>query len=289
MKNIFISYLLIISINSTAQGLLHEFNFDGTLNNTKNTISFTGTENYVDDRTGTPKGAQRISNKSIQAIIDDLPQDNAPRTVSIWIKFNELKEIHNLWGYGMNYNAQFFGLSQQADAVKGATVTDDVISNAAIEKNTWYQYCVTFDGKASSLYVNGKLIKSKKEAARKTKGAIFYIGEANSPQSIHADIDDLQIYDVALSAQEVLKAYNASKGTVTGTETQKIAATDPTNDKNQTRAVTPSAAKKIEIFSQGEKVTSNSSKDINLNDLPEGTYLLKISPAPKPTKKVSAK
>jgi hypothetical protein len=44
-------------------------------------------------------------------------------------------------------------------------------------------------------------------------------------------------------------------------------------------------SKNVEVFSQGQKIIGNNS--MSINDLPEGTYLLKITNAP--SKKITSK
>lgn len=311
MKKLILLYLIALSYDLEAQGLIHEFNFNGTLNNKDNTISFTGTENFVEDRMGNPNSAQRLNNKSLKAIIDNIPQNNNPRTISLWVKLNDISAANYIWGYGTAYRGQYFGLLQQEGSdspnsilsLAGWGVGNDIIVNTLLVSKTWYNYSVTFDGQVSKIYIDGNLIKLVKNVSRNTKGTIFKLGEMNTTLGIKADVDDLKIYNLALSDQEIMNLYNNSKPFV-----NKNPFPEPTNiltaikdisigNPAQSNFVKKStvlaenntlALKKIEIFSQGEKVTTNNTKEINLNDLPDGTYLLKIGPA-KQVKKVPTK
>lgn len=49
MKKLLLTVLFVSFLNVNAQTPIQEFNFNGTLNNTANTISFIGTDNYVAD------------------------------------------------------------------------------------------------------------------------------------------------------------------------------------------------------------------------------------------------
>ena len=92
----FVSYL-----NATAQNPIQEFNFNGTLNNQSNTISFMGSNDFVPDRSGIAGNAQRLNNKALEAVADDLPQGNKARTVSIWVKFNDIASANYIWGLSL--------------------------------------------------------------------------------------------------------------------------------------------------------------------------------------------
>ena len=295
MKKLILALIIIFSLKVDAQEPIQEFNFNRTLENTTHSISFMGTENYVEDRTGTAYNAQRLANKALEATIENLPQNNSSRTVTIWIKINDTTSPNYIWGYGTAYNAQYFGLLHQAASSNNSDLSlagwgssNDIIMNTPLEVNKWYHYSVTFDGKISKIYRNGQLIKAAKGTSRNTTGTIFRLGEINTTVGINADIDDLKIYNIVLSDQQVLDLYNSSKPTakeivVTESDVKLKKDSAKSNASKETENFKSKAksnelkVKKIEIFSQGEKVLSNNSKEININDLPEGTYLLKVT------------
>ncbi len=304
MKKLLLSFLFVSYLNATAQNPIQEFSFNGTLNNTANTTSFIGTNNFVADRAGVAANAQRLNGKAMEAVIDNLPMANNARTVSIWVKFNDITTANYIWGYGTAYNAQYCGLLQQGTSssnsdlsLAGWGATNDVIVSTTLSKDTWYQYTITYDGTVSKIYRNGELLKSLSGITRSTKGNIFRLGEVNTTVGINADIDDLKIYDTALTDQQVTELYNSSKAVVT---IAAAAVVKPAVLKSKINTNTKSAAsgsiitnsdvnagtKNIEVFSQGQKVLGNTSS-LNVNDLPEGTYLLKITNSP--AKKITSK
>lgn len=306
MKKILLSLLFVSYLNGDAQNLIQEFNFNGTLNNESNTISFMGSNDFVADREGIAGKAQRLNNKALEAVIDNLPQGNTARTVSIWVKFNDIASANYIWGYGSAYNAQYFGLLHQGTtssnsdlSLAGWGAANDVIVSTGLAKGIWYQYTITFDGTVSKIYRNGELLKYINGLKRSTKGNIFRLGEINTSVGINADIDDLKIYDGALTDEQVLESYNKSKPLITAiSETIVSAKTTKGTVKTKTNAKSTisssiiankdvnAGTKNIEVFSQGEKVLGSNSS-MNINDLPEGTYLLKITNTPG--KKITSK
>lgn len=288
----FVSYL-----NINAQNPIQEFNFNSTLNNTDNTASFVGVANFVTDRAGVAKGAQRLTNKAMEAVVENLPQGNSPRSVSIWVKLNDIASANYIWGYGTAYNAQYCGLLQQGTSssnsdlsLAGWGASNDVIVSVSLAKDVWYQYAITYDGKTSKIYRNGVLLKAAEGISRSTKGNIFRLGEINTTVGINSDIDDLKIYNVAMTSEQVEASYESSKAVtpvVANTETAAVSKTVK-NAVVKTKVV-PNASlvvsdsnkvsKNVEVFSQGQKILG-SNNTININDLPEGTYLLKITNMP---------
>ncbi|KAF2340776.1 LamG domain-containing protein [Flavobacterium tistrianum] len=281
-------------LTANAQNPVQEFNFNGNLNSADNSISFVGTPLYVNDRMGTPRGALRLVNKSLQAVVGELPQDNKPRTISVWVKFNAINIPNYILGYGAAVNGQYFGLVQQPVSGGSSDLSlvgwgdnNNVIVSVPLVKETWYMYSVTYDGNVSKIYRNGELLKTANGIQRSAKGYILNLGRLNTSMSINADIDDLRLYSVAMTDEQVREAYNSSKpngGTVTETT---VTNSSPLSASKKTVAVAakPSApadntvetnktGKKIEVFSQGRQIMSANAS--NITDLPEGTYLIKV-------------
>ena len=304
MKKILLTLMFVSFLSVNAQNPIQEFDFNGTLVNAKNTTSFMGTNNFVADRNGVANSAQRLVNKGMEAIIADLPQDNKARTVTIWVKLNDIALANYIWGYGTAYNAQYCGLLQQGTAssnsdlsLAGWGASNDVIVSTPLVKNTWYHYSITFDGTVSKIYRDGQLLKSVSGISRSTKGDIFRLGEINTTVGINADIDDLKIYNVAMTDEQILDQYNNSKPLIVANEpivasnagknVEKVKVATKTAPSNSiiTTSEINGVTKNIEVYSQGQKIVGDST--MSINDLPEGTYLLKITN--KPANKITSK
>ena len=298
MKRLLLTLMFVSFLNANAQNPIQEFNFNGSLKNVDNTITLLGTPNFVNDRMGVSKGAQRITNKVLQGVIGDLPQDNKPRSISVWVKFNTVASINYILGYGNTANTQYFGLLQQAVAAGNSDVSllgwgdsNNVVVSVPLQKEVWYQYNITYDGTSSKIYRNGELLKSVDGISRATKGYILRLGQLNSAIGINADIDDLKIYNVAMTGEQVMESYNSSKPTGSAvTESsqasgavKKAVTTSITKTTVPAKSVTPAIvtakdaqiAKTIEVFSQGRQIIGTNAS--NIGDLPEGTYLIKVT------------
>lgn len=330
MKKILPTVVLLFSFLSNAQTPILEFNFDGTFSNTKNDVSFSGDAKFVKDRKGVANSAIRVVNSAIEATTLNLPVSNSSRTVSIWVKYNDVTAANYVWGYGSSYNARYFGLLQLGTTtaksdlnLAGYGASNDLIASTTIATNVWYNYIVTYDGLTSKIYRDGLLIKAGDSPRKLTSGIVFSIGKMGKSVSINADIDDLQIYDVALSEFEIAGMYNRNSdswdnlvfvdSTIKNTEnkaaikpgkTRKPAVVNnrstSTNVKNpvENKTVQPvktsiansakpklvvsepvetSVIKTSEIYStRGLKVFSGAKNQIDISNIQEGTYLLKI-------------
>jgi len=279
-------------LTANAQNPVQEFNFNGNLNSADNSISFVGTPIYVNDRMGAPRGALRLTNKSLQAVVGELPQDNKPKTISVWVKFNAVNIPNYILGYGAAVNGQYFGLVQQPVTGGNADVSlvgwgdsNNVIASVPLAKETWYMYSVTYDGNVSKIYRNGVLLKAADGIQRSAKGYILNLGKLTTSTSINADIDDIRLYSVAMTDEQVLEAYNSSKAAPANNQTavsapasnsaaRSVGAPAKTSAPAATSAETTKNGKIIEVFSQGKQIMSANAS--NIGDLPEGTYLIKV-------------
>jgi len=299
MKKLLLTLMFVSFLNTNAQNPVQEFKFDGNLKSTDNTISFLGTPVFVNDRTGAPKSALRLTNKGFEVVVGDLPQGNKPRSISVWVKFNTITIPNYILGYGSAANAQYFGLLQQAASagnsdlsLAGWGATNDVIVSVPLAKDVWYHYAITYDGNASKIYRNGELLKSVDGISRLTKGYILRLGELNTTVGINADIDDVKVYTVAMTNEQVMESYNSSKpinAVVASQSTNAAQKSSPVVEKPvvpiklAASAVSTTDVKNtskiVEVFSQGTKVVGANAT--NIGDLPEGTYLLKVTNNPK--------
>jgi len=300
MKKLLLTLLFVCYLNVNAQTPIQEFNFNGTLNNTANTISFMGTDNFVTDRSGNVKGAQRLNNRALEAVIDNVPQGRAARTISIWVKFNDIANANYIWGYGNAYNAQYCGLLQQGTSSSNSDLSlaawgasNDVIVSTPLEKYVWYNYTITYEGVTSKIYRDGKLLKYLEGMTRSTNGNVFRLGEINTTIGINADVDDLKIYDFAMTPDQIKDLYEKEKPvlSIAVTQVEQTKATvvkgkivKPANGTIITSSDL-NTTKSVEVYSQGQKLVGGNT--MNINDLPEGTYLLKISSSP--SKKITSK
>ncbi|WP_264537051.1 LamG domain-containing protein [Flavobacterium sp. N1736] len=302
MNKLLLTLMFVSFLNSNAQNPVQEFKFDGSLKSADNTISFLGAPNFVNDRMGVAKSALRLINKGLEVVVGELPQANKPRSISVWVKFNVITAPNYIVGYGGGANAQYFGLLQQGSSggnadlsLAGWGAANDVIVSVPLAKDVWYQYSITYDGNVSKIYRNGELLKSVEGISRLTKGYILRLGELNTTVGINADIDDVKVYTVAMTDEQVMESYNSSKPTnaVVASQSAPASKTVQKSIPVETKTTAPikltsppavsttdtkNASKIVEVFSQGTKVVGANAT--NIGDLPEGTYLLKVTNNP---------
>ena len=146
-------------------------------------------------------------------------------TIDAWINPNDLSEgqiaaIVNKWGQSQSLDSYFFGITKQGGVIEvvGAIgvlgIKDVGLYGGNIPANTWSHVAMTYDNVtgANILYLNGQ------QAASRTKlGGIFasnqivLIGreESHLPRPFPGLIDEVEIFDRALSPSEIQSIYDA--------------------------------------------------------------------------------
>ncbi|PIR96360.1 MAG: hypothetical protein COT92_01505, partial [Candidatus Doudnabacteria bacterium CG10_big_fil_rev_8_21_14_0_10_42_18] len=97
--------------------------------------------------------------------------------------------------------------------------TNSVLGTTVLEEGVWYHFANTWDAtKGLTIYVNGVLENSSPQATYLASGASNYIWIAFSPGGCAGNlgyfnglVDEVRIYNRALSADEVKKLYNMGK------------------------------------------------------------------------------
>ncbi len=114
---------------------------------------------------------------------------------------------HGVVGYN---SAHVYELGISSDGIAAITAnlggTDrQAIAPSAIELNTWTHLAATYDGSVLKLYVNGTVVASNTTTGSlPSQSGPVWIGKAPSYGVFQGRVDEVRIYDRALSANEVV-------------------------------------------------------------------------------------
>lgn len=299
MKTKLLSILFLLPfLMIKAQTPIHRFTFDNTYSNSNSTIQLTQLNStfptsFVTGRNGGQ--AVNIPNAGgLKAIISNLPLGNSARTVATWIKFNQYNPTGGsyIFSYGNAVNGQAFGLTMNYNngleqynwgAGYSVIVTINDNSNVFFNNGQWYHLVTSYDGTKVKIYMNGNLIKTQTLAINTSNSVnnLFKIGATPSTSSggtLNAAIDDLQIFDVALTDAQVNSLYSGTLATsdLSNIKNNISIYPNPTKDIVVVKSETPIT--KIELYDfSGKKIKESASKEMNISSLERGNYLVKIT------------
>lgn len=216
---------------ANAQTPIYEFNFNNTMANTFGSGSISpwtevnvggfNSVAYVVDRNGQANSAINIpSTTSFTANAPLLPQLNNARTISFWVKFigDTDNKIFPIAGWGSGVSNQAFGFWRNGvqntfytwGAGNDYTFPSTNAQQQAVN-NGWVHIAMTyFNATTLTIYYNGSSLGNYNRILNTTGTVLSLnrlvngsVGTATATQ-----IDDLKIYDTALTAAQVLNLYN---------------------------------------------------------------------------------
>ena len=129
-------------------------------------------------------------------------------TISIWIsKYNDIGEM--VWCFGNQGTGPDLLVTENKISLNTWDSTSNSFGNFVHESNKWYNFVTIISSDNTKQYVNGDLLGAA--SYRSPAGKDFYISMKESGQGDYAWtglLDDVRIYDRALSAEEVQALYN---------------------------------------------------------------------------------
>lgn len=221
---ILICFSVMVFAQVPANGLIEHFLFDSTLINTTGTDTINGSGAFSSDKCGVASGALSVVNPNtfFSAEVAGTPVGGSARSVSLWFKSlaNNDHSLYNYGNAGSCFGIAYLG-SGEVLVFGGATGSGSLSAplSYAVASAEWTHVAVTYDGVAGTkLYINGASVASD--------ASLFFQTNVNNPQSRigHSPyagpsnyydnflLDDLMIYNRALTAQEVTAIYSAQSG-----------------------------------------------------------------------------
>jgi len=145
----------------------------------------------------------------------DIGTTSGPVTYAFWFNTDQLSVTKRIVTRDWT-NGGSFGTLQQGGEVKAVFglangTQGPTLIGGAISTDVWYHAACVFDGSSVALYVNGSLKDIQSQASILTDSNILRIG-ADPYYYFDGAIDDVRLYDRALSAEEIRRLYQEGGG-----------------------------------------------------------------------------
>jgi len=212
------------------KGLILYYTFDRDEGGTVTDASGNGRTAKIDGATwvaaGARGGAVRFdnNNQSIRATDAGLPSGNAPRSIALWMKLDkEYPEgVTGMFGYGtQGMDARFSGLGfdwrLDRDRVCFSPGGTCFLTERKLPKpGTWMHVVYTYGGNSDHhLYMDGVLSDGMSElggAVNTTLSGLLLLGGHPGDSGLDGGyLDEVMIYDRALTKEEISKLYESMK------------------------------------------------------------------------------
>jgi hypothetical protein len=171
----------------------------------------------------------------IQASVSELPLSNSERTLSIWVNYNSIPnpgEGYYILSYGsyipFSFEGNSMGISNNTPIITWrysgyGTQGTYIDTQTEIDLNTWYNLTGVIENGVVKLYVNGVLISEADASGWNTVLTDLFIGRLVSEDDFtHGSLDDIGIWNRALTAEEVQELYTLDACTFTVYDTLTV-------------------------------------------------------------------
>ena len=139
-----------------------------------------------------------------------------PITISLWVYPKEIGRWQRMYNVAPNMAVQLAGLSQSMDNkfrwfLYDGTVRWDVQANTSAIINTWYSVVCVNDGRTAKLYINNILQTMTSTITSAAISGAVTIATGGS-EYFNGNISNVQVYNRALSTNEITQNFNALRG-----------------------------------------------------------------------------
>jgi hypothetical protein len=147
-----------------------------------------------------------------------LPKGNSARTVSLWVWFDVMSGTPtNVISYGSNASGKLFQIriiSNPSTRCVLSNGTDSLLVWSAVTNRVWTNLTVVIKGDTTYGYMNGSLVAYKVITTWDTENllatSVIIGGKGSTYQTYKGSLDDIAIYNRALTSPQVQALYIAS-------------------------------------------------------------------------------
>lgn len=270
-------FLLVFSFgNAQVSGALTEYNFNNTYHNIYGNAPFSSNAgtSFVTGREGSANGALFINNTGSIATIPYLPYGNSARTVTYWVKMSYLQPTYNFnFAYGTNSTSNAFGGSIASNSIDFLSYANNAGFSSTHTTGTWYFIAYVYDGTTVSVYKNGVLVGSQAKVLNTINNTdLFRLGTGVGYElnSFNGAIDDLKIYDRALSSTEVNTLFTVPDSPISSILVYQFDFDNSYQDNTATKAFATAGSFVIDRNGNPSKALrlNNVGTSVNLDNLP---------------------
>ncbi len=180
--------------------------YNGAIGKYNSSLNFDGTDDYINLGT------------------TSLPTGNPAYSISVWFKIPSIPTTYLgagllAWGTsGTTNEINAFRLADTSECANGGLINywwaNDMTAclSSPLTTNTWHLATATFNGTTRSIYLDDVLLKNDTPTGHNITGTQGYIGltcpSGGCTDYFNGQIDDVRIYNYALTSQQVQLLYN---------------------------------------------------------------------------------
>jgi CubicO group peptidase (beta-lactamase class C family) len=207
-------------------GLVAFYPFNGDAHNAAGSMGngqLVGDVTFINDRFEEPNSAAYFSGDNSYIVFQEsevaLPMGNNPRSFSLWVKSGRVEAVVYLLCYGTEQTAEMchFDIVHDRPRFQFGYSGFSLMGQSIITDNEWHHIVCVFDGLYARIYVDskwdnegipGETIDQVNTTPNETGIWTVAIQQTLEWGSAQCSMDDIRIYDRALSEEEILTLYD---------------------------------------------------------------------------------
>ena len=201
-----------VEMNEFTPGLVAYYRLNGNAADTVGSVNGTinGGVTPANNRFGIAGNSCNFN--AVNGFIDISANTNTPASgsvsVSVWINYNASSANLNWFKKGTSNGYGLFVLNNTVYVITWGVINWN--TGVTLIPNTWFHITFTFDGTTQRIYKNGILAASVNAGYGYASGfaAIGYNAQCSECGYFNGLIDELKVFNIALSASQVLQQYN---------------------------------------------------------------------------------
>lgn len=133
-----------------------------------------------------------------------------PFTISAWVNPDTVREIHTLVSKGLVFS---FKIRHGGLSFAGTGFNSVISDSVMVESGKWQHIsCVYVPGYHVQFFLNGKLVHDEAFDSLRVNEQALTIGNNYSSEGFSGKMDDLRLWNRALSCEEIAQVYNQPGG-----------------------------------------------------------------------------
>jgi len=171
-----------------------------------------------DAREGTQAGYFDGVDDLVTGNASGFPAGSMPRALSAWVKITNASQERSIIAYGDASGTSYQLLLDADDKAAARIGAENISGTGSLRDNKWHHLVALYEGGETNtlkLYVDGLLENTGIVTLASTSAITFSIGASlTGGSSFNGLIDDIAVYNRAISANEVMKLYSDGLGRV---------------------------------------------------------------------------
>jgi hypothetical protein len=128
----------------------------------------------------------------------------------MWVKFDRLSVQENYFSIWDSSSNRYVPFKASDDYIWWWTNSWSFSSNFSVSTGTWYHIVNVYNGSTAYIYINGVLRNSQSVAnfTLANNSQTVYIGSDAGDIILDGSIDDVRVYNYALTGKQIEQLYN---------------------------------------------------------------------------------